>query len=266
MLAGDVLIHHNHDITKMEDKDPDKFRKTLEMGRRNFNGKYHGVDAWDDVEYVFPFIQDALGSPSDRKNVSILGIDTRAGQPILDIKNTIRKYGIYEPVVSAFTQDPKYYTDLMTFCSGHVENGGIDTLLNAFISEKFDYIIFGEDINGYSDYLGVVRRAYSMLKKSGQLFVPLKNIFNVYSLFRILGYNLNVTLKALPVNLDQFLAELKDLGINKTEVLVSLHCRINEQMNDILKALVSALSPSPEAMAGIVNDLMTDRYWIKIVK
>ncbi len=266
VLAGDVLIHHNHDYSKMDDKDSARFQQSLEMGRRNFQRKYHGVDAWDDVVYVFPYIQNFIDAPPDKENTSILGIDTRAGQPILDVKNIIRKYGVFEPLVSAFTQDAKYYTDLMTFCSGRVECRDIEKLSSTFGSEEFDYIIIGNDINNYPDYMNVLNAAYSMLKKHGQLFITLKNVYSAYSLFQMLGYNANVAQNAVAVRLDSFVQEMRNSGFSRIDVLLYEGCRIAGDAYTLLQRIANTTQSSADARKAVVNNLMADRYWIRVVK
>lgn len=49
MLCLDTFVHHDHDFRHGEDKDMQKFRCSLEKGRKNFFDKYHGLDSWDDM-------------------------------------------------------------------------------------------------------------------------------------------------------------------------------------------------------------------------
>ena len=61
VLAGDTWICHDHDLRHGEGKDPAEFQKSIQIGRENFQEKYFGVDAWEDVNnYYIPYFPHFL--------------------------------------------------------------------------------------------------------------------------------------------------------------------------------------------------------------
>ena len=120
--------------------------------------------------------------PSDFENPKVLGVDVKCGTPVLDIKNILREYGIFNSEISSFTNDCKYIMDLKTICTGDVVCDRIEFLYNSFKSFYFDYIVIGKCINEYHFPEKVVRDAYALLKRDGQMFLSLKNTYNVLTL------------------------------------------------------------------------------------
>lgn len=267
VLAGDVVIHHNHDFRNLEGKDPVKYQRSLEMGRKSFRTKFFGVDAWDDVNnYVFPFIRNAISKPADKNNVKILGIDTRCGTPILDIKNIIREFGVFEPEISAFTQDAKYYTDLKTVCGGSVVCDRIEYLRDSFKTGDFDYVIIEKSINEYNDAQNVVKSAYSLLKKNGQMFFPIKNIFGVNTLMNMLGYDVPGVREAALISPDEFVQSMREVGINNIQLFVTENIAADQNTVNSIRNIIDAANPKSPAKNEILSRLIAGRYWFKIVK
>lgn len=267
ILAGDVLVCHDHDHNSGQDRNWEETLKTIEFGRKAFREKYHGVDAWDDVNnFAFPYIGDSVSEPTTKELPAILGIDVRAGTPILDIKNIIRKFGIYDAETNAFSQDGKYYTDLKTFCSGQVICDRIDFLANYFENESMDYIIIGKDINEYAEPVGAAKKAFRLLKKGGQLFITLKNVYDAAALLSILGHSAHEDCGARALTLESLEKQLAAIGINKFELVIAEGVDIDGDTRDFLSLLVdSAGSPNVSA-AVLLNRLCINRYWIKITK
>ena len=87
VLAGDTWICHDHDVRGGEGKDSAQFQRSLAIGRRNFQEKHFGVDAWDDVNnFLSPYLPDL--PPLEITGMArILGVDVRCGTPVLDMKN-----------------------------------------------------------------------------------------------------------------------------------------------------------------------------------
>ena len=141
VLAGDTWICHDHDLRSGEGKDPVEFQQSLTIGRENFREKYFGVDAWEDVNnYYIPYLKH-FPPPSIKTSARVLGVAVRCGTPILDIKNWLRIVGIFQTELSAFTQDPKYWVDLKTICTGPVLCDREEFLADAFLPGYFDYVI-----------------------------------------------------------------------------------------------------------------------------
>lgn len=216
ILAKDTWIHHNHDVFKLENKDPAEFQRSLDIGKENFRSKYFGVDAWDDVNNYIPEILPKLNPPENKDNCYILGVDVKCGTPILEIKNHIRSFGVFDPVCSALTFDGKYFIDLQTVCgSENVFSCSPENAFGYLPASIFDYIIIGNCINEYPEPVKVLKSVYSLLKKGGQMFVYLRNIYDIYTFLNVIGHR-NVQPKEIAYNmtLESFADMLNDMNMS----------------------------------------------------
>ena len=187
VLAKDTWVHHNHDVFNMEGKDIVEYRESLETGRNNFSEKYFGVDAWNDTNFFIPEYLSVLNLTENCDEKTVLGIDTRCGTPILEIKNHLRNYDIFNTNCFAYTTDAKYFIDLQTICGiSNVYFGEINGFQDYFNS-SFDYIVIGNDINTYSEPFRIIDSAVKLLKKDGQLFVSLKNTYDIFAFLNMTG-------------------------------------------------------------------------------
>lgn len=239
VLAGDTWICHDHDYRHGEDKDPDEFNKSLKIGRRNFREKYFGVDAWDDVNnYYIPYLPRFPKPNSKMTRASILGVDTRCGTPILDIKNWLRKFGIFDTELSAFTQNPKYWLDLKTICSGPVICDREEYLRDSFLPESFDYVLADVPINRCHEPEKMLRDLFGLCRKDGFVICKLKNAYSFREFLNLLGqtdvYNSEISYNISP---ERFEKALKIHG----EIAISL--RINEGLSKGDKELLASLLP-----------------------
>lgn len=209
VLAKDTWIHHNHKVFELEGKTEEGFKKSLECGRKNFRDKHFGIDSWDDVNNFIPEYIPALKNTAS-ESPTVLGIDTRCGTPILEIKNNIRNFGKFNSTCYAFTQDAKYYLDLLTVCGkDNVSCGNVNQLSAYFPQACFDYIVIGNNINTYEDPFTLISAAYSLLKPGGQLFLSLKNTFDAFSFLHELGnFKINPTELALNYSVSDFVNRL----------------------------------------------------------
>lgn len=259
ILACDTWVHHAHE----------EFARSmdiLENGRNIFKQKYYGIDAWDDVNnYVGRFINEYILMPDDAKNVNILGVDVKCGTPILDIKNAVRKYGIYTPELSAFSRESKYHIDLKTICSGSVVCDRIDFLYNSFKSNYFDYIIIGQNINEYYQPEKVIRDAYALLKPNGQMFISLKNTYNVFTLLKSLGHEISYVDSAVHYDAGEFCNLITNMGIDIKFINVE-YFNVNDVINDFTSQIIDIAKPDTGNKNDIMNKILTDRYWFKIIK
>ena len=186
VIAADTWICHDH---PMESKNTEKNRISFESGRRNFMQKYHDIDAWFDAgNFVKNILNNHIKAVNTDK-AKILGIDVKCGAPILDIKNMIRRYGIFDAELSAYTRQEKYTVDLKTICEGAVICDREEYLTRKLLFAEYDYIVIGDAINGYYEPINVLMDAYMLLKQGGQLFFSLKNTNNIYALLQMLGCN-----------------------------------------------------------------------------
>lgn len=178
MLAGDTWIHHNHDLSHGEGKDPEQFRQSLSIGRNNFMEKYQGVDAWDDVNNFWIDILDDLPPTGGDGQKRILGVDTRCGTPILDVKNRLRSMGFRNTELSAFTEESKYQADLNTVCDGVVACDREEFFGRQYPTGYFDYVVVDKPLNRFHEPQFILDEAVRLLKPDGILLFTLLNTFS----------------------------------------------------------------------------------------
>ncbi|MBQ7009468.1 MAG: glycosyltransferase family 2 protein [Ruminococcus sp.] len=266
ILAGDTWIHHNHNIFALEDKDPQTFHKSLEIGRLNFQEKYFGIDAWNDAgNYTYMYIDKNFDMPVDRHNVRILGIDVKCGMPILDVKNLLRKFDVFNVETSAYTSQSKYDIDLKTICNGKVVCDRIDYIKNIFINDFFDYIIIDKCINEYADFESTISNIYSLLKKGGQMYFKFKNTFNLFTLLELLGHNVGYSEKSQHSKVENFYKLMKEKDIC-IEIINREVFSVEKQVSDYVLNIIKKHSSDNEDENFILNKLMINNYWIKITR
>lgn len=262
ILAADTWVHHNHN---MSERNPEQFNNSIAIGKENFYNKYYGIDAWEDVNnYVSSYIQNNIEMPNDFEDVNILGIDVKCGTPVLDIKNIIRQYNVFDPCISSFSTDSKYYMDLKTICDGQVVCDRIDFLYNSFKANNFDYIIIGQNINEYSQPESVIRDAYALLKPGGEMFVSLKNTYNIFTLLESLGYGIGCNETARHYKLETFCQNILNMGIKIELINQELYAVDKTVDNYVLNIVKQFKADNKEAL--IYHKLKVKNYWLKIKK
>ncbi len=215
ILAGDTWIHH--DDEKTAGVSPERaivLKRDMEEGRKKFKDKYFGVDAWGNENGFVPEFVNAIDTEYGKKNVKLLGIDVGCGMPLLDIKNHLRAFNIFDPECFAYTNDGKYVTDLQTICGGdNVLCGDAGAVSSAYEPGTFDQIVVGRDINTYPEPLKMIRKAAELLTTGGQLFFMIYNAAGFLTFLNILGKNgVHNTEKALYLTVEELAFEVKQLG------------------------------------------------------
>lgn len=193
ILCGDTFVHHDHDFRNFEDKDPIKFKHSLEIGRKNFKDKYYGIDAWDDLNNYERGLTNMIKKPDNLKICpTVLGIDVRCGTPILEIRNCLRRYGITQFHSNAFTTDAKYYADLLFATSGNVKCDRLEYINDYYPNESFDYIILGEPINVYNKPIRLLQRLIELAKNGGTILFKVRNTTDIGAFLTALGNEMSV--------------------------------------------------------------------------
>lgn len=264
VLAGDTWICHDHDLRHGENKDPAEFQRSLEVGRENFKEKYFGVDAWDDVNnYYIPYLKQ-FPAPKAAKNARVLGVDTRCGTPILDVKNWLRKSSIFDTELSAFSQDPKYWLDLKTICQGTVACDREEFLLDAYQKEYFDYVIADRPLNRYHEPQKIMNDLFALCKSGGIVTCKLKNSFSFQEYVHLLGQR-NVYDREFSYNLplDAVSAVLGKLGTVKA--IIPIPFSMNEDTRRTIGSLIPKDLPERQRVE-VLNRMLCQEYLFIVEK
>lgn len=242
VLAGDTWVCHDHDLRHGEDKDPAEFRQSLNIGRANFKEKYFGLDAWEDANnYFIPYLQD-FPAPAIKGSAKVLGVDVRCGPPILDVKNWLRKFGIFQAELSAFIQDPKYWLDLKTICDGPVICDREEFLSDGFLPGYFDYVIADRPINRYHEPQKVINDLFTLCKSGGVVACKLKNTFSFQEYVHLLGqWHVYDREYAYPLPVDAVNDTLKRLG--DVKAIIAIPFDLNEDTRQTIDSLIPAELP-----------------------
>lgn len=264
VLAGDTWVHHNHNIWQAEDKDPIEFQESLKIGRANFEDKFQGIDAWDDVNNFWIDVAPKLPVPTIHEKKYILGVDVKCGTPILDIKNFLRTHGIFDVELSAFTQMAKYVTDLHTICEGIVTCDREEFFANQFPMEYYDYVVMDKPLNRYHEPQQMLDDMMKLLKPSGILLFPLLNTFGVYEYLHCQGnYNLYNAEFSYNIPVEAVHATLSQRG----NVLFTASRSLPLSQKDI--DMIDSRLPkelSKKDRSEVLSRLMVDRYILAVQK
>lgn len=207
ILCRDVFVHH------ISSNINDKFIADINLGRGNFKEKFYGIDAWDDCnEYQFEYLDI---SDYHKSNANILGVNVKAGTPLLTIKNKLRKIGIYDVKLSAFSGEAKYFIDLKTISDGEVKISDSKTAIDLFKDSKFDFIVFGE-IFSENNYDLLIDSCNNILNDQGYIFFKFENVNNVHNLVNYITYErLNSLQEAVQNLANKIKYNVKSLNVVK---------------------------------------------------
>jgi GT2 family glycosyltransferase len=260
ILAKDTWVYHDHYYKKLEDKNEEDFQKSIDIGRQNFRDKYQGLDAWDDVNNYLMDTVAGINPPKGEKKIRILGIDTKCGTPILDVKNKLREYGCYDVGLSAFTQEAKYEIDLKTICEDIVVCDREEFLRDNFPELFYDYIVLGRSINQYHEPQKILNDLLALAKKGAQIIMPLYNTFSFYEYLNILGsrdiYNSTF---AYNISMEKMAAALEE------------KCQINDikisqyKLDEKNMAFIRKSFGSGKEKENLLR-LVTENYWFIATK
>lgn len=193
VLCGDTYVYHDHDFRNMEDKDPEQFQVSLNLGRKNYQEKYHGLDAWDDINnFEFPMMQLLEQADGYPNCPNVLCVDPRCGTPVLQVRNMLRAKGIMDCIPNAFTTKAKYFHDLQFATEERTICDRIDFLTEHYQEESFDIILLGEPVNTYSEPLRVTENLFRCLRKGGRLLVKLRNTASAAAFLNLIGVRQSV--------------------------------------------------------------------------
>lgn len=214
ILAKDTYVHHFGSITMNRDYQEDNL--LLDRNRKIFSDRFH-VDAWDDTVISWDIVNSADTNRKGRQ--CILGIDTRCGATVMQIKNAFRAAGADDVDLFAFTEDERYLEDLNTFCV-LAGTGKIQDLNNTFTGMSFDIIFLEKPLEEYDNMLELLRSLRLLMKPDGQLVFIIKNrcfylrVYDLISNFEPIGGKVTETF----LYKFMFAKQLQYLGYNKPDI------------------------------------------------
>lgn len=262
VLCRDTFVHHNHYIEERKDGEEEKQR--CERGRADFQGKYDGIDAWKDCRnHIWEFENYGDLDIASNMKAKILGVDTRCGTPILDVKNKLRLNGYYNFSINAFTSNVKYYIDLRSI-SEDVRCNDVSNILREYRGRKFDVIVLGESINSYERPKELLLDLVSLLEAGGVLIFNLHNTNNLYDYLFQQGFLKQREEESYKeCSYEELLGSLKDTLIRKVNIKFTMHV-VQESICELLNNVAYlGLSEGREEKIG---NLYVNEYWFWIQK
>ena len=190
VLLGDTWVCHNHDYSSKKESqgwldDTDNSKKKMETMRGLTLNRSGGLEQFKDIMVFEHQLISLLNEPAS-KTPDILAVDVRAGQPLLDVKNKLREYDIFNPTAAAFSTNAKYFTMLSTI-TDRVFCDRIQFLQEDLEGQQFDIILLGEPVNLYPQPESLLKALLGLLKQEGQLLLKVRNSCDAYMLKRLLG-------------------------------------------------------------------------------
>jgi SAM-dependent methyltransferase/GT2 family glycosyltransferase len=199
VLMGDTWVHHNHDYSRKatygfmaKTAEGEKIRHNIsELSRHLYYGLNSELGATDNTRTLFGFEIELVSlmdiSDNGKAVPSILSIDTKAGQGLLDVKNKLRAQGIFECRTTAFTTDVMYYPLLLNIAD-EVISDRIDFICDRLDGQSFDYIILGKPLNLFrKDPLDLLDTLLGKLNPGGQILFKLRNTASAAYVLKMLG-------------------------------------------------------------------------------
>lgn len=263
MLCGDTVVHHDH---FMDERNQLLEQSNTNIGRNGYINKFKGLDPWLDFgNFVFPYLSD-IKLDNKKDKYKILGIDVKCGTPILDVKNLYRKNGIEMSRINttAYTQEIKYYTDLLTV-SDYVIHNDIN-MVNNEIEGKYDFIIIGECLNNYSKPILHLERIVNKLEDGGYLMFFLKNINNVNTLLNVIGERrIDGVEEVVMLYYWDVVSKLKEMNIKQIKLFTEKYTSMKDEIETIKESMIR-LGIVSEYNKSVTNEWDVYRYCFLIQK
>lgn len=257
IFCKDTFICH---AGKIADKGVEFANNSLMEGRKIFQTKYNGLDAWSDIQYEVLMMQYVNTKKQFQDKPKILGVDVGCGAPILEVKNKLRNNGIFKSKLYSFSTEAKYFTDLKSICSGEVIIDRIEYFKDYFDLEKFDYIVISKPINKYKDPYKLISNLLSVLNTDGQILLKVKNTYNIFTLLEILGYDVkNKTNETYCMSVNELNEYLKGYGYYVKDISAEFY-NIKENFKDEVEKLVNFANNDDYSKS------IADNYVLNIIK
>ncbi len=262
IVCRDTFVHHNHNILERDISGLEK--KRSQIGREAFQKKHLGLDAWEDgANHIKEFYH--YGDLGNKKweQICILGVDTRCGTPILDVKNKLKAEGYFDFMIDAFTTDLKYYFDLNSI-SDYVVHDNISTVTSQFRDKKYQFIMLGEALNSYQKPVEVLLDLMSLTASKGILLFHIYNTDNIYEFFWQQGLiNERISKNYQRISYDDIINELKEIPLKKLDIDLQAYPVTDEIRNFTDQMAYISLEEGREER---VQNLYIKEYWFWVQK
>ncbi len=262
IVCRDTFVHHDHNI--MERDISGLEMKRGQMGREAFQKKYQGLDAWEDgANHIKEFCHYSELDYEKEKQIQILGVDTRCGTPILDVKNKLKAEGYFDFMIDAFTTDLKYYFDLNSI-SDYVVHDNISTVISRFRDKKYQFIVLGEALNSYQKPVEVLLDLMSLTASKGILLFHIYNTDNIYEFLWQQGLiNERISKNYQRISYDDIINELKEIPLKKLDIDLQEYPVTDEIRNFTDQMAFISLEEGREER---VQNLYVMDYWFWVQK
>lgn len=263
VLCKDTFVCHAGQVI---DDGSGTSNKSLEQGRKDFQEKYYGIDAWDDVNNYEPTMVHHLCEIKSRQDlIGVLGVDVRCGTPILEVKNKLKSQKDTSVSLSAFTTNAKYWVDLKSICDGKVVCDRIHYIADGFQDGMFDRILLGEYLNQYENPYKLVRDLLRLLLPEGILSVKVKTEQDLMDFLQLLGHkrpeNSNCRYKMDFVELENAIVLSGGKIEKRVEEQYMIDRNNHQQIISLLQRIVS-----PNEAKEILGSLIVKEVCLKIQK
>lgn len=171
ILAKDTFMHHFGSVTLGDGK---RNQNSLGNMREVYYQKW-GVDAWDSRCY-FPGIETLLEPSLLEQNPRLLFIEPRFGGGSLQIKNCLRKHGIFPRQTVGMVVDQRYIEDAIHMYDETIGGNDIYQMLDKE-KRQFDIIAIGCPLHDIvsKDVIGFLEMLYEKLVVQGKIIFLVKN-------------------------------------------------------------------------------------------
>lgn len=261
-LLGDTWACHNHDYQTKTDShawlgDTELSKKILENNEKMHEAKRGGLSRWWDI-MVFEHRLISLLEKPEAEKPKILAVNVTAGQPLLDVKNKLREYSIFETESTAFSTDAKYYPLLYT-AADQVYCDRIQFLSEDLEGQSFDVILLGQPINLFPDPNLLMRSLMNLLKPNGQFLFKLKNSYDARMFQGILGNSLPAgDEKMIVLTLQDIRSMVEKYGTSHIKAQRVLGNYNNETIETVANILTN--SKAVKNVQAEVQNILTTEY------
>ena len=256
ILCKDTVIIHDHDYSL---EPATKYK--VSQGEDGFKKKFYGLEPHlDFLNWVFPWIEKV--EIKQQELYKILGIEVRAGTPILDIKNKAYMAGNKKFQCESFSTNAKYYEDLSSLCS-RVCTDSDELRLSFLFKGNYDFIVIGKDINSFACPFDVLDFALNHVV-DGYVLFSLKNMQDICALVHCLGGRNPAKIKGYQyITLEEVQDFLKVYPVKHIEIMREKARSFKEDVEYLCKQKVFKNLCQGD-FESVKQQLSTFRYWILV--